>query len=181
MRFANRSAMRGLMLLVTFAAFAGPSLGACHFHMGLSCEERGCSPDCPERCPPPELGDDGTKFVPPTPPESCPVDADRICADGYLYSCTDGAVTSKFFSCAPGTMCTETGTSNGRRGAACWTGDAPCASDDPVSAECRGDDRIACEYGLVIRRGTCLREKGAICFAGEGLDGYPTASCTLAN
>jgi len=173
--------MRGLLLVVTFAVLAGPSLGACNFSMALDCEERGCSSDCPEQCPAPDLGAQEPAFVPPTPPESCPVDADRICADGYLYSCTDGAVTSRFVSCRSGTTCTETITSNGRRGAACWTGDAPCASDDPVSAECRGDDRIACEYGLVVLRGTCQSAKGVICFAGENEHGYPTASCTLAN
>jgi len=179
----TRETMRRFLLVVTFAALAGPSLGACNFHLVPSCEDTGCSFDCPEQCPPPDLdgGGDGATFVPPTPPESCPADADRICADGYLYRCTDGAVTSQYFSCAPGTTCTETVTSNGRRGAACWTGDAPCASDAPMSAECRGDDRINCEYGLVTRRGTCVRSKGAICWADVSPAGYPTASCTLAN
>jgi hypothetical protein len=168
------------LFVAMFAALAGPSLGACELK---TCDPGECSSDCPESCPNGVYGTDpyGTDpdtFVPPTPPASCPADADRICADGYLYSCTDGRVTSTFYSCRPGTACVEIDTSDGRRAAACSTFDEPCASDAPRSAECRSNDRIACEYGLVTLRSSC---GVSTCVVDAGPVEYPSARCDLVN
>lgn len=163
-------------LMAIFAVLAGPSLSACQLQLG--CDPDKCSSDCPEKCPNGIYGSVPDTFVPPTPPASCPLDADRICADGYLYSCTKGKVSSKYIACTSGTFCTETVTRDGRRGAACWTGADPCTSDAPASAECRDNDRVACEYGLVTFRSTCT---ASMCAVSTNGDGEPIASCVVSN
>lgn len=173
-----RPPMRWLLLVATFAALSVLSLGGCQLQLGADCDSGRCNSDCLQNCPPPDLGDDGSTFVPPTPPASCPLDADRICSDGYRYSCANGVVTSTFYSCRPGTTCVETATRDGRRAAACATGDDACVSDAPVAAECRGDDRIACEYGLVVLRSPCPASN---CAVSATTDDYPSASCVLVN